>query len=93
MDDVEFAGIDPARPPVVSLRHGRGGVAVSFGEDVGHKAGDGDDGVRLREKMVPTQRGFGALGQVPGKDDFGAGLDQPGGQQGGPVVVSVMGVN
>jgi len=93
MDDMEFPGIKPARRAVVPFRHGGGGVAVSFGEDLGHKAGDSDDRVRFGEKTLPAERRFRAFGQVPGKDDFGAGLDQTCGQQGGPVVVSVVGVD
>ena len=45
VDDVKFAGIDLASRAVVPFRHGGGGIAVALKENLGDKAGDGDDGV------------------------------------------------
>lgn len=61
-------------------------------KNLGDKRRDGDDGVGLRKKMFLAETRAGAFGEVAGKDDEGAGLDEAGGEEGGPVVVSMMSV-
>jgi hypothetical protein len=41
---------------------------------------------------VSAEGGAGALGKVSGKDDQGAWLNEAGSEEGGPVVVAVVGV-
>jgi hypothetical protein len=78
VDDVEFSRIDPA-----------GGAVVAFG----HKSGHGDDGIRSGEQMFATEGRAGAFGEVAGKDDQGFGLHQSRRQEGGPVVIPVVGMD
>ena len=93
VDDMEFARIDPARRTMVTLRHRRGRVPVSMGQDFGDKSGNGDDRVGFCKQAASAQRGTGTFREMAAEYDKGGGLDEARGQEGGPVVVAVMRVN
>ena len=76
----------------MAFGNGGGWVVVALAQDLGDKRGDGNDSIGVGEKMVSAEGGAGALGQMPGEDDQRGRLDESGGEEGGPVVVSVVGV-
>lgn len=92
VDDMEFFGIDPAGMSMMAFGNGGGRVIVALLQNQGDKCGDGNDGISVGEKMVSAEGRAGALGQMPGEDDQRGRLDESGGEEGGPVVVSVVGV-
>jgi|GEM_PF-5653684 len=92
MDDVQFFGGENTRRTVMTLRHGGGRVVMAAKKNFGDKGGDGDDRIRLNEKMFLAEAGSGALGEVTGKDDQRTGFNEAGGKESGPVVVPVVGV-
>jgi len=92
MDDMKLSGIDPAGVAVMAFGDGGGRVVVPFSQHLGDKFGDGDDRIGVGEEMISAKRGAGAFGQMPGEDDQGGGLNEAGGEEGGPIVVPVVGV-
>mgnify|MGYP003344009341 CR=1 FL=1 len=69
-----------------------GGVVMALAQDPGDKFRNGDDCIGLGEEMFSSEGRAGAFGQVPGKDHQGRWAGQTGGQQGGPVIVPMVGV-
>ena len=92
VDDMQFFGIDPAGMSMMAFGNGGGRVIVALLQNQGDKCGDGNDGISVGEKMVSAEGRARALGQMPGEDDQRGRLDESGGEEGGPVVVSVVGV-
>jgi len=92
VDDMEFFWIDPARMAVMAFGNRGGRVIVALAQNLGDKCGNGNDGVGVGEKMVSAEGGARALGEMPGENDQGSGLDEAGGEEGGPVVVAVVGM-
>jgi hypothetical protein len=92
VDDVEFCGIDPAGGTMVSFGDGGSGIVMAFQEDLSNEGGDGDDRIGGSEEMFLAERGAGAFGKVAGKDNEGARIDEARGEEGSPVVVSMVGV-
>jgi hypothetical protein len=92
VNDVDLCGIDSAGGAMVSFGNGGSGIVMAFQEDLRDEGGNGDNRVGGEEKMFSAERGAWALGKVAGKDNEGAGIDEARGEKGGPVVVSVVGM-
>jgi hypothetical protein len=69
MDEVQFFGGESTRRTVMAFRHGGGRVVMAAKKNFSDKGGDGDDRIRLNEKMFLAEAGSGALGEVTRKDD------------------------
>ena len=93
VDHVEAAGIHGTRGALMAFRHRGGGVAVTLEENLRHKAGHGDHGIRAGEKMFPAERGAWAFRQVAGENHQGPGLNEVRRQEGRPIVIPMMGVH
>ena len=92
VDDVDLCGIDSAGGAMVSFGNGGSGIVMAFQEDLSDEGGNGDNRVGGGEEMFSAEGGAWALGKVAGKDNKGAGIDEERGEKGGPVVVSVVGM-
>jgi hypothetical protein len=77
---------------MVSFGDGGSGIVMAFQEDLSDEGGNGDDRIGRGKEMFLAEGGAGAFGKVAGKDNQGAGLDEARGEEGGPVVVSVVGM-
>ncbi len=77
---------------MVSFGNGGSGIVMAFQEDLSDEGGNGDNRIGREEEMFSAEGGAWALGKVAGKDNEGAGIDKARGEKGGPVVVSVVGM-
>jgi hypothetical protein len=65
---------------------------MAFQEYLSNEGGNGDNRVGGREEIFSAEGGAWAFGKVARKDDKGAGINEAGGEKGGPVIVSVVGM-
>jgi len=65
---------------------------MALEEHLSDERGNGDNRVGGGEEMFSAEGGAWAFGKVAGEDDQGSGIDEAGGEKGGPVVVSVVGM-
>jgi len=92
VDDVKVCGIDPAGGAMMAFGNWGSGIVMALQEDLSDEGRDGDDRIGGGEEMFSAEGGAWALGKVAGEDDEWAGINQAGGEKGGPVVVSVVGM-
>ena len=90
MDDMEFFGVYPARVAVMAFGDGRGWIIVTLLQNLGDELRYGDDRIGVGEEMVSAQGRARAFGQMAGENDEGAGLDEAGGEESSPIVVTVV---
>jgi hypothetical protein len=65
---------------------------MALQKNLSDEGGNGDNRVGGGEEMFSTEGGARTFGKVAREDDEGAGIDEAGGEKGGPVVVSVVGM-
>jgi len=92
VDNVDFCRIDSAGRAMVSFGNGGSGIVMAFQEDLSDEGGNGDNRIGGGEEMFLANGGAWAFGKVAGKDNEGAGIDEARSEKGGPVVVSVVGM-
>jgi hypothetical protein len=92
VDDVEVCGIDPAGGAMLAFGNWGSGIVMALQEDLSDEGRDGDDRIGGGEEMFSAEGGAWAFGKVAGEDDEWAGINEAGGKKGGPVVVSVVGM-
>jgi hypothetical protein len=92
VDNVDLCRIDPAGGAMVSFGNGGSGIVMAFQEDLSDEGRNGDNRIGGGEEMFSAEGGAWAFGKVAGKDTAGAGIDEARGEKGGPVVVSVVGM-
>jgi len=92
VDDVDLCGIDSAGGAMMSFGNGGSGIVMAFQEDLSDEGRNGDNRVGRGEEMFSAEGGARTLGKVAREDDEGSGIDEAGGEKGGPVVVSVVGM-
>ena len=77
---------------MVSFGNGGSGIVMAFQEDLSDEGGNGDNRIGGGKEMFLADGGAWAFGKVAGEDDEWAGINEAGGEKGGPVVVSVVGM-
>ena len=76
----------------MALFHGRSRVIVSTYKDLSDERGNRNDCIGRGKEMLFTDAGARAFCEVSGEDNERARLHKAGGEECGPVVVSMMGV-
>jgi hypothetical protein len=92
VDDVKVCGIDPAGGAMMAFGNWGSGIVMALQEDLSDEGGDGDDRIGGGEEMFSAEGGARTLGKVAREDDEGSGIDEAVGEKGGPVVVTVVGM-
>ena len=66
---------------------------MAFPQHLCDERRNGDDRIRFGKQPLAAEERAGTFGQMPAENHEWAGLGQPGSQQGGPVIIPMMGVD